>query len=139
MKKYVALLIMAALLHAAAPEWIDDGLVVNYELKDYQRGSIASPVVEALQFTVTSVNSRDIEVEVQQGTAKSHPKDNVTGSSGQFWFDPALLSGTLVTGQSLAGWQVNELSAYTALEKEFDSGLVSKTSGQATIRVRYDR
>lgn len=133
---------MAGLLFASAPDWISTGQIVKYDMRQYATGAAPGNPATFLEFTVTEIRGDTITMELKQsdstGVRTTHPADNTTLSSGQFWFDPALLATTRFAGQYIYEWQVEATGPKTVGGQEWGTVTLQKTVDGAVVRNTYD-
>jgi len=123
------LMVLLALLpigYSVAPAWVNTGVNLNYSA-----GS------DAISFTVVSRSAEDIHLQLYTlSTDKTtHPVENASADSGQFWFDTSLLSGAS-PGTFAGAYSVTDAGRQSFAGTDWDTvTLQSTVSGVVTTKV----
>lgn len=131
MKILASLLVLLLLfggVFARAPSWISSGTSINY--------TVGSAIYT---FTVTEVTSSQIKIDLKTSSSSSTSRliDNATADSGQFWFDPTLLTSASA-GRSIGGYSVISTSQESYAGKSFQTATLQIILGGVTTTKVFD-
>jgi hypothetical protein len=123
------ILLLSALGFSAAPSWVVKGAVL-----EYSAGS------DTVTFTVIDRTVENLKIDIK---AKSAPtsytaNENVSGVSGQFWYDSSILSSA-TNGQSLGDFSVTDEGKQTYAGKEYDTITLEGTLEEVQTTKVYEK
>lgn len=125
-KIIMALLAMLAVGFSVAPSWVKPGVNLNYSVG-----------TDSVSFTVLDRTGSSIQIEMytQSTTKKTHPNEDPTGVSGQFWFDSSSLQYAY-PGDLISGYTVSAMGSQTFAGQTWDTVTLQSTiSGATTTKV----
>lgn len=124
----LVLLLLVGGVFARAPSWVSSGTSINYTV-----GSAT------YTFTVTEVSSSQIKIDLKTSSSSSTSRliDNATADSGQFWFDPTLLTSASA-GRSIGGYSVISTSQESYAGKSFQTATLQIILGGVTTTKVFD-
>jgi|GEM_PF-5649820 len=125
-KIIMALLAMLAVGFSVAPSWVKPGVSLNYSVG-----------TDSISFTVLGRTDSSIQMEMytQSTSKKTHPNEDPTGVSGQFWFDSASLEYAY-PGALISGYTVTDVSSKTFAGQSWGTVTLQSTiSGATTTKV----
>lgn len=122
----LVLLLLFGGAFARAPSWIAVGTSINYTV-----GS------SLYTFTVTEITSSQIKIDLKASSSTSRLIDNATADSGQFWFDPTLLTSASA-GRSIGDYSVVSTGEDSYAGKTFHTATLQIVLGGATTTKVFD-
>jgi len=138
MIKYLILFsLLASLVFSFSPEWVKEGLKVEYQIFTYNKDNPSSiSSVSSVSFTVVSKVGQEIKIETRSPSTKTtptgRPVNNATANSGEFWYEPSLLVNSYI-GQNIDGWLISKIGEKINLAgKDWNVVYMTKTVGGFT-------